>query len=521
MPAKQTNPQLPAQPTADLMTALHHAQDIARVKSGLLASVSHEIRTPLAGVMGFAELLLDSSLTPQQRSYANAVTDSGHAIMRLLNDLLDISQIEVGKLQLTCEPVHLQQSLQDSLGQMEPVAHAKGLQLTLWIDPELPAGIAGDALRLRQIVTNLIGNALKFADTGRVAVVAQPFAKDPQLLSITVTDNGSAEPPAQLDQIFGQSAQLDDGHPRRDGGSGLGLAISSELAQLMGGRIEAPSEAKHSTTTTTRLLIPLVPAVLPKASRVEPQAAAPQRLAEYFGPLASDFAQRGQRPRVLVAEDNDINQQLILVQAERAGIFAEIVDDGAQAVAMVKAAARAGDPYRLVLMDMRMPVMDGLEATRNLRAAGFTPQDLPIVALSAHAQPENRDACKLAGMQDHIAKPMSNAALRSAIQQWVVAAPADHAAEEPPALALNERYAAMKRDTAALTLRLMRSGECSDFDLRELTGQLHKICGTAAYFDEAWLGTAAGELEQRIMRADPAAKLRLVAEAHQTLSLAN
>ena len=305
-----------------------------------------------------------------------------------------------------------------------------------------------------------------------------------------------------------------------DGGSGLGLSLSSELARLMGGRIEARSEAAHSTTI--RLLIPLQPAVLPPARGEDHEPATPERLTDLFGAVPSDFAKRGKRSRVLVAEDNDINQQLILVQAERAGIFVEIVEDGAQAIEMVAAAAHSGDPYRLVLMDLRMPVMDGLEAARALRAAGYSPEDLPIVALSAHANPEHRAACTAAGMQDHIAKPMGNAALRSALKQWVAApVQADAAPGEPPALSLSERYQAMKRETAALTLRMMRSDICLADDLQLLTSQLHKICGTAAYFDEAWLGTAAGELEQRIMRAEPAARLRLVSEVHQTLSLAD
>ena len=376
---------------ADLRQARERAEMATAAKAAFLANMSHEIRTPMNGVLGFTELLGMSELNSEQQRNVQLIGDSGRAMMRLLNDILDMSKIDAGQMQVLAEPIDLAHKVHNCARLMEPVAQAKGVALTITIDPALPAFVMCDPLRIGQVLLNLVGNAVKFTDQGTVAIRA---LKDRDQILLEVSDSGVGISSDRLDMIFQQFSQADASIARRFGGTGLGLSISNELVKLMGGTIEVMSEPGRGATFTVR--IPLIEALGPVLAEI----ARPHPTQD------TDDARGTRKPRVLIAEDHDINQVLITAMAEAAGFDPTIAADGAQAVSMVQAAASAGAPFELVLMDMQMPIVDGLEATRQLRNLGFTPAMLPIVALTANAYAEDVQACKTAGMQDHLAKPI-------------------------------------------------------------------------------------------------------------------
>lgn len=291
------------------------------------------------------------------------------------------------------------------------------------------------------------------------------------------------------------------------GGSGLGLTISGELAKLMGGLISVRSVVGEGTTFTLEL--PFVDAG-PSTGATEADAACE---------AASSSA--GRRPRVLIAEDHDINQTLILAMARRAGMDPEIASDGAEAVTMVEGAARSGRPFELVLMDMQMPDVDGLEATRRLRALGYSADRLPIIALTANAYADDIKACHVAGMQDHLAKPVRVRDLTEVLTRFVraddQAAPALGDARLKMTGPLIERYLRRKTETLAAVAALVAAGQCSDDEVRSVAGLLHKLAGIAGFFDDAQLGELARELEERLESSSAQARMEIIRTGHEEL----
>lgn len=486
---------------AALQQARLDAENASAAKATFLANMSHEIRTPMNAVFGFTELLARMDLTEEQRKYLRLIADSGRAMMRLLNDILDMSKIDSGRMQVAAEPVHLGHKLHVCAQLMEPIARSKAVDLTISLDPALPEYVIGDPLRLRQILLNLIGNAVKFTDHGAITVHARARQG---MLSIDVEDSGIGIAPDRLDMIFQQFAQADASVARRFGGTGLGLSISAELARLMGGSIDVVSAVGVGTTFTLR--IPLVEA----ATHGQPDRPAPRGMAASSAGHAAPL-------RVLIAEDHAVNRALITAMADAAGFAHAIAADGAEAVAMVQAAADAGAPFDLVLMDMQMPVVDGLTATRRIRALGFTAERLPIVALTANAYAEDKAACLAAGMQAHLAKPVR---LRD-LEALAVRFPGNQTRQHDRATGAHPGSAAkdvadLYRKGKATTLAALSEGACrASIDgtrVEELTAMLHDLAGTAGFFGEAPLGEAASALEFELKRA-PACEWPLLLKA--------
>lgn len=390
---------------AALRLAQAAAEESARSKTIFLANMSHEIRTPMNGVLGFTELLLAEDLPEAQRRKIRMIADSGAAMMRLLNDILDLSKLEAGQMDIASAPLAPRDLLKTCAALMQPLAEKKGLRLTTTVDGAVPETILGDDLRLRQILLNLIGNAVKFTECGHVTASVRVAGPDSApVLEIIVDDSGVGIAVEQQRTIFDQFVQADQSIVRRYGGTGLGLTISAQLARLMKGTLTLASEPNVGTTVTLRF--PLL--------RAE---------AAGSGDLAQDRASapidQRSAPRVLVAEDHPINQYLITALLEKFGIVPDVVDDGDAAIAAVVAAAHGPSPYQLVLMDVQMPRTDGLTAARAIRTCGIAPGRLPIVALSANAFASEARQSIDAGMQDHVAKPISLKALQAIITQWL------------------------------------------------------------------------------------------------------
>jgi len=369
------------------------AQQANRVKSEFLANMSHEIRTPLNGILGFTGLMGTSQLSDAQREYNEAVRSSAESLLVVINDILDFSRIEAGRLHLESADFCIRQCIEGAVRSIEPLAAGKGLQMFTEVADDVPDWVRGDSHRLRQILLNLTGNAVKFTETGHISVRVSLEEADLSpagdatraAIRFAVSDTGMGIPEAQQPLIFQPFQQADGSITRRFGGSGLGLSISSRLAELMNGALWLESREGAGSTFFFNISVPLGNAPPPSRAAAAAAGQTPQ------GALS-----------ILVAEDNIVNQRLIRRLLEARGHHPTIAGDGAAALEAWRAR-----PYDLILMDVQMPQMDGIEATRQIRAEERSSGlHVPIIALTAHAMKGDSDKCLEAGMDDYVSKPI-------------------------------------------------------------------------------------------------------------------
>jgi two-component system sensor histidine kinase/response regulator len=405
----------------ELRDANERAQSSNRAKSEFLANMSHEIRTPMNALLGYVEFLCDPQTTPEERGrFGETIRKSSEHLLTILNDILDISRIEASRLVINRADVSPFELAREVLTLLAPQASERDLTLVLEVPRPIPEVIETDLVRARQVLINLVGNAIKFTPAGSVRLVLrldEHELSDHRYLCFDVIDTGIGIPGDKLQQIFEPFSQADGSSTRRYGGTGLGLTISKRLALLLGGDIQLQSELGKGSTFTLQLYAgELRRAALRQYTSEECQ------ITLLSSPPAPTGAPAPLAARILVVEDVELNQRLLAAVLRRAGATVDLADDGRQGMLLALEEARRGAPHDLVLMDMQMPVMNGYEASRALRAAGYT---RPIIAMTAHAMSTDRDKCLAAGCTDYETKPIQRDRLLATCRSLL-------ATEKPP-----------------------------------------------------------------------------------------
>lgn len=373
------------------------AEQANRAKSEFLANMSHEIRTPMNAVIGMTELAISNALDTTQREYLDIAKQSAESLLDILNDILDLSKIEAGRLELDPVAFPLRQTLENVTRIIDTTAQQKGLSLTFDIDPNLPEHLVGDPVRLRQVLINLLNNAVKFTERGAIIVHITSMSADENLqqLHVSVRDSGIGISPEKQRAIFEPFTQADISTTRRFGGTGLGLTISSQIVEMMGGTLQVESvEGEGSTFSFTALF------GIEAGNATSPTEATSHA-------LGGNIIDPSKPLRILIVDDNNFNQKVAKGLLEKRGHTTEVADDGLVALDRLHA-----ENFDLVLMDLQMPNMDGIEATQHIRQKeDSTGNHLAIIGLTAHAMKGDRDRCLSAGMDGYLSKPIRSAEL--------------------------------------------------------------------------------------------------------------
>ncbi|NTX08575.1 ATP-binding protein [Myxococcus sp. CA040A] len=466
-------------------------------KSSFLANMSHEIRTPMNGVLGMAQLLRDTSLTEEQQECVDVIHTSGDALLRLINDLLDFSKIEAGAFELDSQSFSLRQGLKECMGLLSPQASTRGLYLRHSVDEDVHDALLGDKTRLRQVIVNLVGNALKFTHEGGVSIHVSKGEAPPDAeakswpLRITIQDTGIGIPTERMNRLFRSFSQVDASTSRHYGGTGLGLAISLRLAEMMGGTIRVQSTVGVGSTFTLEVVLK-EGQVVPTRPTVELDGTLGKRL-----PL-----------RILLVEDNPINQKVGLRLFKKLGYEADVAGNGEESLGALER-----EPYDVVFMDVHMPQMDGLEATRRIRADARRYGNPRIIAMTASVIQGDQELCLQAGMNDFVTKPVEASVLVAALEN-AAEAPRFAPTPAPPAVAFDP--AAFQRlelltgpdrsELATLVRDFLRNADkhlsafrlaLEENDAAALTRHAHSLRSSAALFGAARLSRTCEELEAR------------------------